>query len=79
MSVKNKTFDRDHNGRIKRKYTGPWSTYWLGHTPGWWVKLYMSRPRRRQNKRCCMAVLKGKDPDGLVFPLGNHRPHEYYW
>ncbi len=27
MSVKNKAKDRDHNGRIKRQYTGPYSTF----------------------------------------------------
>lgn len=35
MSVKNKAKDRDHNGRIRRKYTGhhrSWIHY--GSTPG---------------------------------------------
>lgn len=79
MSVKNKAKDRDQNGRIKRKYTGPDSTYWLSHTPQWWVKLYMTRPQRRLNKRICIAIMSGKDPDGLPHPWGNHKPHEYYW
>lgn len=79
MSIKNKAKDRDERGKLKRKYTGPDSTNWLGHTPKWWVKLFMTRPKRRKNKAVCVAIIKGEDPDGMTFPLGNHRPHEYYW
>jgi hypothetical protein len=79
MSVKNKVKDRDERGKIKRKYTGPSSTYWLSHTPRWWVKLFMTRPKRRENKSACVSILKGEDPDGVVFPLGNRKPHKYYW
>lgn len=79
MSVKNKATDRDHKGKIKRKYTGPESTYWLGHTPKWWVKMFMTRPRRRRNRLACRAVLKGADPDCIAWPSGNRKPHEYYW
>lgn len=25
------------------------------------------------------GALLGKDPDALVYPLGNRKPHEYYW
>ncbi len=79
MSVKNKAKDRDHNGRIKRQYTGPYSTFFINHTPAWWVSLSMNRPKRRQNKRLCAAIMRGEDVDGLVYPLGNHKPHRYYW
>lgn len=79
MSVKNKTKDRDTRGRIKRKYTGPSSTYWLCHTPKWWVMFYMTRPKRRANRAVCLAIIKGADPDEAVYPLGNCRPHVYYW
>ena len=79
MSIKNKAKDRDQHGKIKRKYTGPDSTDWLNHTPKWWIKLYMTRPKRRRNKEVCTAIMKGKDPDDLVYPLGNRKPHIYYW
>ena len=79
MASKNKTKDRDINGRIRRKYTGPESGYWLRQTPSWHVTLYMTRPDRRRAKRLCAAIQKGLDSDGAVFPLGNHKPHEYYW
>lgn len=79
MSIKNKSKDRGCNGRIKRKYTGPYTTMCFKHTPKWWVKLHMTRPKRRQNKRLCIAIIKGEDADGLIHPLGNRKPHEYYW
>lgn len=79
MSVKNKTRDRDHNGRIKTKYGRPGSTYWLHHTPKWWVKLYMTKPKRRANRALCTDIMHGADPDELVYPLGGRKPHEYYW
>ncbi len=79
MSVRNKAKDRDRNGKIKRKYTGPCSTHWLNQTPSWWVRLYMNRPKRRENKRVCHLVLRGEDPDSLVLPVGNRKPHVYNW
>lgn len=79
MSIKNKTRDRDVNGRIKRKYTGPESGYWLRQTPSWYVTQFMTRPDRRRAKRLCAQILKGLDCDGATFPLGNHKPHIYYW
>ncbi len=79
MSVTNKSKDRDARGRPDRKYTGPESTFWLSHTPKWWVKLYMTRPKRRQNTAVCRAIVKGADPDEMIYPLGNRKPHRYYW
>jgi hypothetical protein len=79
MSIKNKAKDRDAHGRIKRKYTSPESTRCCHSTPSWWVNLFMTRPKRRKNKQCCVEIMKGKDPDSLVYPLGSNKPHEYYW
>ena len=79
VSVKNKTKDRDLKGRIKNKYRRVGSTYWLDHTSKWWVKLYMTRPKRRANRALCVDIMNGADPDELVAPLGGRKPHEYYW
>lgn len=76
MSVMNPRRDRDANGRLKRalrRHPYPQST------PGWWVRLHMTRPQRYRARMCCHRVLIGEDPDGIVWPLGNHKPHEYYW
>lgn len=79
MSVKNRVKDRDPNGRISRKYTAKESNPFPNGTPSWWTKLYMNRPKRRENRRLCKMALSGVDADELNFPLGNRKPHVYYW
>lgn len=76
MSVFNRARDRDANGCPLRKYRLPKYTM---STPGYWVHIYMTRPRRQENRHLCHRVLSGDDPDGIVWPVGNHKPHEYYW
>jgi hypothetical protein len=81
MSVKNKTKDRDHNGRIRRKYTSrhKWGVHY-GSSPAWWVKLFMTRPQRRVETHLCRLLgQESIDADEAIFPLGNRKPHEYYW
>ena len=81
MSVKNKAKDRDHNGRIRRKYTSrhKWGVHY-DRSPSWWVKLFMTRPQRREEARLCRLLeRKSIDEDEVIFPLGNHKPHVYYW
>ena len=78
MSIKNRITDRDANGRIARKYTGPARDDYPWSTPGWWVSLYMTRPRRRKTRILCRALVRDEiDADDVIFPLGNHKPHEY--
>ena len=48
-------------------------------TPGHWNIVYHSRPRRRRTARQLRGLLKGSDADRLVWDLGNHKPHTYYW
>ena len=80
MSNLNQHTDRNTAGRLLRgkfrSYYGP--SFPLG-TPKWWRKLHMTRPRRRANKWCCTCISKGQDPDEISFPLGNCKPHVYYW
>ncbi|MBT4520666.1 MAG: hypothetical protein HOC23_11730 [Halieaceae bacterium] len=81
MSVKNKAKDRDHNGRIRRIYTSrhKWGVHY-GKSPGWWVDIFMTRPQRRAEAHLCHLLGQGMtDADEVIFPLGNHKPHEYYW
>lgn len=51
-----------------------------GSTPGWWVALFMNRPRRRRDRRLLERVVKGLvDADEAAFSVGGRRPHVYYW
>ncbi len=80
MSRTHRYRDRGDDGKLPRKYRYPYSSVrFPSGTPKWWRKLYMTRPRRRQNKLACHSILHGEDPDTMVFPPGNHKPHEYYW
>tara|TARA_A100001391_G_scaffold201871_2_gene189947 strand:+ start:1696 stop:1941 length:246 start_codon:yes stop_codon:yes gene_type:complete len=81
MSIKNKARDRDDNGRICRKYTSrhKWAAHY-GKSPGWWVNLFMTRPQRVEERRLCKLLERGLvDGDEATFPLGNRKPHKYYW
>ncbi|ARB93029.1 hypothetical protein [Legionella longbeachae] len=72
--VKNKTKDRDINGRICRKYTGPslnWKVAFPKGCPKSWRNMIMTRPKRIRNKQLCHQILKGSDSNELTFPLGN--------
>ncbi len=51
---------------------------WLQNYPRSHDKLYHTRPRRRSERKQERELLKGSDPDGLVWPL-SRKPHEYYW
>ncbi len=48
-------------------------------TPAWWNILFNGRPKRRRDKRHEREVVKGVDPDEVVWDLGNSKPHAYYW
>lgn len=50
-----------------------------GEAPSWWNLLMNNRPKRRDNNRLCHDIERGDDPDEKVFPLGNVKPHVYYW
>lgn len=76
MSTYNRALDRAASGRLKRHYRRP---VWSWSTPSWWVRQRMNQPRRRANHDLCHQVERGRDPDEIVWPLGNRKPHVYYW
>jgi hypothetical protein len=80
MSNLNQHSDRDAKGKLLRggcrSCYGP---HFPSGAPKWWRKLYMTRPRRRANALCCTRIAKSGDPGDIPFPLGNHKPHVYYW
>ena len=77
MSTINQAIDRDVTGKFARKYRRAYGA--PARAPKRWRKLHMSRPRRRDNKATCRRMVAGSDPDGTILPLGNSKPHEYYW
>lgn len=80
MSTTNKAHDRGPHGQLWRKYRHVNGGIPFPHgAPKSWRKRYMTRPRRRENKRICRLILRGADPEGMTPPLGNCKPHVYYW
>lgn len=47
--------------------------------PKSWDIIYHRRPKRRANRALEKKIMQGYDADGIVWPVGNHRPHTYYW
>jgi len=80
VSVKNKATDRDSRGRIRREYTSRTkdAIHWNA-APKAWTNLYMTRPKRREEKRLCGLLVREINAEGVTFPLGNHKPHIYYY
>ena len=53
---------------------------WLNSWPAWHDIVFHTRPRRRKEASVETEVAKGRvDPDEAVWPLGNSKPHKYYW
>ena len=50
-----------------------------GESPAHWNILFHSRPRRRRDDNSARLVLRGADPDALLWDPGNRRPHVWYW
>lgn len=47
--------------------------------PRWWDVLFHRRPARRRDTQLLRRIMQGADPDGIVWELGTHKPHNYYW
>jgi hypothetical protein len=47
--------------------------------PKSWDIIYHRRPRRRESRALEKKIMKGYDADEIVWPVGNHKPHTYYW
>lgn len=73
MSNLNQHADRGADGKLLRsKFRCHHGPRFPSGTPKWWRKLHMTRPQRHANAACCVRIVKGADPDGMAFPLGNH-------
>lgn len=80
MSNLNQHADRGADGRLLRgKYRCGYGPQFPSGTPKWWRRLFMTRPRRHTNAALCARISRGADVEPMIFPLGNHKPHLYYW
>jgi len=79
MSIKNKSKDSNQYGQINRKFTGPNNGWHPRACPKSWCRTYNNIPKRRANKAICRKILIAKCYDSIPLPLGNKKPHTYYW
>lgn len=47
-------------------------------SPGWWYRLTSTRPRRMADRTNAVRVLRGADPDGIIWRLHN-KPQIYFY
>lgn len=47
--------------------------------PWWWRNIALTRPKRRENSRLCHKTLRGAGLEDLVWPVGNGKPHRWFW
>ena len=48
--------------------------------PKWWNRLYHIKPKRQETRRLIHKTIRLIDyEDTPEFPLGNKKPHEYWW
>lgn len=52
---------------------------WIGSSPGWWNAMEHIRPKRREAAAMERAILRGSDPDDLMWPVGSNKPHSYWY
>jgi hypothetical protein len=67
--------DRNRLGEHWRKYNQPVN---YCSVPGWWNRLYHTQPKRIAANLLCKHIVKGRDPDSVLWPA-KKRPTHYYW
>jgi len=52
--------------------------HWTGSYPRHWDIVFHTRPARSEANGKLRSILRGEDPDDMVWPDGR-KPHIYYW
>ena len=65
-------------GLSRRLGKDPDDVRWLGNWPRYHDITCHTRPTRRKSNALAFGILKGADPDDLVWTDGR-KPHHYYW
>ncbi len=52
----------------------------VGEAPSWHIRLEDIRPARRADTILAHNIVRGADPEGLMWGQSpNRKPHTYYW
>ena len=68
-----------HHGHKAKRRTFGAGWRWLSQTPGWWVKLMMTKPQRRAGAVWQRNIEKSRDISDADKPPHGRKPHWYYW
>ncbi|WP_370560895.1 hypothetical protein [Edwardsiella tarda] len=60
------------------RLSGLWPAWNTCHCPSDWTRLFMTRPRRALEFLAIKRIMKGSDPDGVLFPHST-KPYFYYY
>ena len=66
------------NGLDYRLGSGVSRRKWMSNYPRHWDKVHHTRPRRARTRQCETAILRGADPDEVIWPE-DRKPHIYYF
>lgn len=63
----------------KRRFGKNW--LWLKERPSWWIKMFSTKPKRREIKMWETSVVKENtaELDSLNKPDVSNKPQKYYW
>jgi hypothetical protein len=66
--------------RVKASHPTLCERLWLRRWPRWWDIVFHRRPERRKTRAAERKIVTGVvDVDAAIWPLGNNKPHSYYW
>ncbi|HAE2266085.1 TPA_asm: hypothetical protein GND82_001529 [Salmonella enterica subsp. salamae serovar 60:g,m,t:z6] len=51
---------------------------WFDKSPSWYRNMMMTRPERREVRKLLNQVVRGRDADGIAFPVSN-KPFAWWW
>lgn len=69
---------RHHGDKAKQREFGA-DYRWYAGTPGWWVRLLMTKPQRRAAKLWERRAVTSADVDQEGLPPHGKKPHHYFW
>lgn len=64
--------------KTKKSKTKDTEDHWMT-TPGWWVKMTMTKPERRAANTATRKVLLTEDIEEVDIPDMGRKPHIYFW
>jgi superoxide dismutase len=69
---------RHHGNKAKQRAFGD-GWLWLQATPGWWVRVMMTRPQRRLASVWQRKAETSTDLELVGDPPSGRKPHHYFW